>query len=273
VRSQLQRILASSAFANAERGSRFLQFVVEAALDGRAGEIKEYVIGVDVLGRSPSFDPKTDPIVRVEAGRLRARLNLFYQSEATRDAVLISLPKGGYVPEFSVHHLPRSSGKAKHPAALLFGGALLGLAVSALLLSYFRRAPEARDTVRLSIIPPRGAVIEQFAISPDGKQIAFSAVAAGRLQLWLRALDSLEANEGLARHGGRDLPILVARRPFSGIPRADYSEEDRHFWRTGPAAMPGRTVSRRDVGFCGSDCVRPAPERSSLSDSIGWRCA
>jgi hypothetical protein len=128
VRAQLQRILASSAFADAERGSRFLRFVVEAALDGRAGEIKEYVIGVEVLGRSPSFDPKTDPIVRVEAGRLRARLNSFYQSEAKRDAILISLPKGGYVPEFSERHLPKGAGKARHPAVLLFVGALLGQA-------------------------------------------------------------------------------------------------------------------------------------------------
>jgi hypothetical protein len=104
VRAQLQRILASSAFASAERGSKFLRFVVETALDGRAGEIKEYVIGVDVLGRSPSSDPKTDPVVRVEAGRLRSRLNSFYQSEGKRDAVLISLPKGSYVPEFSEHH-------------------------------------------------------------------------------------------------------------------------------------------------------------------------
>ena len=58
VRAQLQRILASSAFADAERGSRFLRFVAEVALEGRAGDIKEYVIGVEVLGRSPSFDPK-----------------------------------------------------------------------------------------------------------------------------------------------------------------------------------------------------------------------
>lgn len=193
MRAQLQRILASSAFADAERGSRFLRFVAEVALEGRAGDIKEYVIGVEVLGRSPSFDPKTDPIVRVEAGRLRARLNSFYQSEGKRDAVLISLPKGGYVPEFSEHHLPRRAWNARHPAVLLFAGALLGFTVSALLLFYFRRAPEAKDTLRLSVIPPRGAVIEQSAISPDGKQIAFSAVTAGKPQLWLRALDSLEA--------------------------------------------------------------------------------
>lgn len=193
MRGQLDRILASSAFADAERGSRFLRFVVDTTLEGRTGEIKESVIGVEVLGRSASFDPKTDPIVRVEAGRLRARLGKYYQSEGKGDPVLISLPKGGYVPQFSVHQLPAGARKGRHPATLLFAGVLLGFTVSALYLFYFQRVPKVRDTLRLSIIPPRGAVIEHSAISPDGKRIAFSAVTAGKLQLWVRALDSLEA--------------------------------------------------------------------------------
>ena len=70
VRAQLERILASAAFADAERASGFLRFVVERALEGRTAEIKESVIAVEVLGRNPSFDSKSDPIVRVEAGRL-----------------------------------------------------------------------------------------------------------------------------------------------------------------------------------------------------------
>jgi hypothetical protein len=69
VRAQLNRILASAAFVGSERASSFLSFLVERALDGRAGEIKESVIGVEVLGRRSSFDSKTDPIVRVEAAR------------------------------------------------------------------------------------------------------------------------------------------------------------------------------------------------------------
>jgi len=68
VRKQLDRILGSAAFAGADRSSRFLRFVVERALAGRKLEIKESTIGVEVLGRNPSFDPKTDPIVRTEAG-------------------------------------------------------------------------------------------------------------------------------------------------------------------------------------------------------------
>jgi hypothetical protein len=70
VRAQVERILASAAFADAERASNFLRFVVEHKLEGRASEIKEFVIAVEVLGRTSSFDSKTDPIVRVEAGRL-----------------------------------------------------------------------------------------------------------------------------------------------------------------------------------------------------------
>ena len=193
VRVQLQRILGSAAFADGERGSRFLRFVVEAAIEGRTGEIKESVIGVEVLGRSPSFDPKIDPIVRVEAGRLRTRLNTYYQGEGKVDPVLISLPKGGYVPEFSENKSATWTQRAWHPAMLLIAGALMALAVSSLLLSYFRRASESGDTLRLSILPPSGAVIEHSAISPDGKRIAFSAISAGKLQLWIRPLNSLEA--------------------------------------------------------------------------------
>src|SRR6516162_1706376 len=193
VRGQLDRILASATFVDAERGSRFLRFVVQAALEGRSGEVKETVIGVEVLGRSPSFDPKMDPIVRVEAGRLRARLSTYSQNEGKTDPILISLPKGGYLPQFSENKQAAGAQKINHPAVLLTAGALLGFAASALLLLHFRSASEPADTLRLSILPPRGAVLEYSVISPDGKRIALSAASAGKLHLWLRPLDSLDA--------------------------------------------------------------------------------
>ena len=161
VRAQLDRILASAAFADAERASRFLRFIVERKLEGRAGEIKEFVIAVEVLGRTATFDSKCDPIVRVEAGRLRGRLNCYYEDEGEEDCVLISLPKGRYVPEFSERRPPAAS---KRTAVL-----------------------------RLSILPPENAPFESFAVSPDGRKLAFTAALKGKLTLWLRALDSLEA--------------------------------------------------------------------------------
>ena len=192
MREQLDRILASAAFAGADRASGFLRFVIERTLDGCVSEIKESVIGVEVLGRSPSFDPKTDPIVRVEAGRLRARLGAYYQSEGRGDSVLIALPKGGYVPEFSERPLPAAPKRVTHPAILLAAGALLGIALTTVVLSYFRRAPNS-DVMRLFLLPPPHALIQQSAISPDGRNVAFSATSEGKLQLWVRPLDSLEA--------------------------------------------------------------------------------
>ena len=73
-RSQLEKILASPGFARNERLSRFLRFVVERHLEGRDHELKESVIGTEIFGRKPDYNPKNDAIVRTEARRLRALL-------------------------------------------------------------------------------------------------------------------------------------------------------------------------------------------------------
>lgn len=101
VRGQLRRILGSTLFLRSERLSRFLSFVVEETLQGRQSELKEYQVGVQVCGRNKSYDPRTDPVVRVEARRLRSTLDTYYVEDGLEDAVLISLPKGGYVPCFA----------------------------------------------------------------------------------------------------------------------------------------------------------------------------
>jgi TolB-like protein len=97
---QLNRILDSAAFRNVNRLRTFLRFVVEETLAGRQDEIKEYSVGVAVCGRPSNFNPKTDPIVRVDASRLRSRLKLYYETEGFQDEVRIELAKGNYVPIF-----------------------------------------------------------------------------------------------------------------------------------------------------------------------------
>jgi len=97
---QLDRILASREFSGAERMRRFLRLVVTETLAGRAGGLKEYAIGIGVFDRPQSFDPGSDPIVRVEARRLRAKLDNYYQGEGRGDSLLIELPKGRYSPRF-----------------------------------------------------------------------------------------------------------------------------------------------------------------------------
>src|SRR4026208_632212 len=100
VRQQLDRILASTTFQQVDRLKRFLQFIVTETLEHRGDELKEYVVGVQVFAKESSFDPRTDPLVRVQARRLRARLERYYQAEGRHDDVIIELPKGGYTPTF-----------------------------------------------------------------------------------------------------------------------------------------------------------------------------
>src|SRR5207302_2321135 len=92
VREALCRILASPMFANSARMSRFLQLAVERTLEQLGEELKEYVIGVEVFDRSSSFDPRIDPIVRVEARRLRSKLKTYYESTGSAEEVIVSLP-------------------------------------------------------------------------------------------------------------------------------------------------------------------------------------
>ena len=100
VRQQLSRILASKTFSQVERLKRFISFIVGETVGGRGGDLKEYVIGVQVFGKEPSFDPRTDPIVRVQARRLRTRLARYYRDEGNSDELIVDLPKGGYAPVF-----------------------------------------------------------------------------------------------------------------------------------------------------------------------------
>lgn len=100
IRKQLERVLASPQFSRSERLSRFLRFAVEAALAGELDRLKETNVGVEVFDRSPSYDPKVEPIVRVEARRLRERLEQYYLQKGRHDGLVILLPKGGYVPQF-----------------------------------------------------------------------------------------------------------------------------------------------------------------------------
>jgi serine/threonine-protein kinase len=86
--------------------SRFLQFVVERTLEDRGNELKEYVIGVEVFDRNASFDPRIDPIVRVEARRLRAKLKTYYESVGTEDELIVCLPTGSYTPVFTGRQAP-----------------------------------------------------------------------------------------------------------------------------------------------------------------------
>jgi len=99
IRRALTVIVASAAFAKAPRMCHLLRYLVEKSIAGKANEINEYTIGLDVFGRDPrTYDTGTDPLVRVQAGRLRARLKVYYAAATALSGVRISIPLGSYVP-------------------------------------------------------------------------------------------------------------------------------------------------------------------------------
>jgi eukaryotic-like serine/threonine-protein kinase len=106
IREHLEKILASRQFAGSERMCRFLKLAVEHALTGEQAPLKEYQIGVEVFDKAPSFDPRADPIVRVEARRLRVKLKKYYETEGAGDVAVIEIPERGYVATFREKEVP-----------------------------------------------------------------------------------------------------------------------------------------------------------------------
>lgn len=96
----LSRVLEHRSFAGATRLRQLLEYVVMRQLEGQGEEIKEYSIAVDVLDKPADFDPQTDSIVRVMLGRVRNALELYYATDGAGDRVHITIPRGGYQPQF-----------------------------------------------------------------------------------------------------------------------------------------------------------------------------
>jgi hypothetical protein len=101
VQAELGRILASPEFKTSKRCQDFLQFVVERALVGSSEDLKERTIGIEVFGRSPSYNTGTDGIVRINASEVRKRLAIYYADPSRLSECRIGLPIGSYVPQFT----------------------------------------------------------------------------------------------------------------------------------------------------------------------------
>jgi adenylate cyclase len=102
IRSQGERILNSPAFTRSSRSRKLLQYLLTQTLEGNAKRLKQYAIATKALGRGADFDPNIDPIVRLEASKLRRALEDYYLRAGARDRVRISIPKGSYVPAFEL---------------------------------------------------------------------------------------------------------------------------------------------------------------------------
>jgi len=220
VRRQLDRLLASSGFANAGRMSRFLKFVVERTLAGEGERLKEYVIGVEVFDRDTNYDPRVDSIVRVEAARLRTKLAEYYAGEGRGDTVVLTLPKGGYA---AVVRLDEHA------------GALNGAPVTNGTASLATRAPQIERTPRLAwrswavgalVSAAMGAVI--IAWAPSLAPVPALRLAVMPFTPEARTADSeavaLRLTEGVTAGLVRDGRFTVVA---SSAARAEYSSARR----------------------------------------------
>src|SRR3972149_11843160 len=97
---ELERILASPGFSRNDRLCNFLRFVVQQKIQGKDDQLKETVIGSEVFGRKSDYDPRHDPIVRMEAAKLRTRLAEYYSDSGAADPLQIEIPKGAYIPQW-----------------------------------------------------------------------------------------------------------------------------------------------------------------------------
>src|SRR5579864_7484187 len=105
VLEQLTRLLGSPQLRESHQLQAFLEFIVRETLAGHSDSLKEYLLGCNVFGRKPDYDPRIDGIVRVQATVLRKRLEKYYAGEGSMDPVVIDLPRGGYVPLFRLRQV------------------------------------------------------------------------------------------------------------------------------------------------------------------------
>lgn len=183
ITAALERAISGSELATSPRLAAFLRFVVAETLGGRGETLKGYTIAVEALGRPTSFDPQADPIVRVEATRLRRALDRYYATAGAADPLRITIPKGSYVPAFVLADpssapapeatapplpsrplpppatptaaiVPQRSRRMAMAAALA-AVAVLGAAALALVLPMLRAAPDTADRIRLPVIEVR----------------------------------------------------------------------------------------------------------------------
>src|SRR5271165_3586336 len=211
VRSALESVISSPAFAGSKRCQDFLRLAVERTLAGDLDALRERMIGVEMFGRPVDYDTSNDAVVRVRATEVRKRLSQHY-SDHPNPTVRIELSPGSYVPEFhwrvaappqkelKTNGIDVAPGSRSRRALLAPIAAALAV-VSVAVVVWLWRSPKTQAAVQLSLGLPQGVTLhrnwhpfEHVALSPDGNMLAFAASdSAGQSYLWVRPLSAPEA--------------------------------------------------------------------------------
>jgi Tol biopolymer transport system component len=206
IRAELERILASEVFSRSLQLRRFLAFIVDQRLAGQGHSIKESVLAHELYGKGTDFDGGTDPVVRVDARRLRDKLREYYEGRS--DPVVISLPKGSYVPVFEERHaLPAqpippvvSPEPEQAPRVQKLGRNRIAAGAVAVVAAMTAGALAWRALVGPASAPTQLFPMASFpgvegppALSPDGSLVAFAwagGAKAGPTDIYVKAVGS-----------------------------------------------------------------------------------
>jgi TolB-like protein/cytochrome c-type biogenesis protein CcmH/NrfG len=248
-RAQLERVLASGEFVASQRLRMFLQFVVEEALAGRAKQLKAYTIAIAALGRDPAFDSQNDPIVRMQAGRLRRRLERYYLGAGRSDPVRIEIPKGTYAPTFT---LLRDAARADEARE----GSLLS-----------RKRPWSHGLCALGALVVAALVlIAMISLQPEAPRSEAEASLPAAQQERGPAAIVLPFEDLSGSNDGGIFARGLTEELISNLMRFDelrlYSAHGSFLER--PTADPLELGARLDVGYVVKGSVRRTPDQIRL---------
>ena len=257
VRAALDRVLGAVGFANADRLSRFLRYLVEETLSGRADRLKEYVVGVEVFDRPDGYDPRTDSIVRVEARRLRAKLEEYYRGAGAADDVLIEIPRGGYGPVLrrrvkavatvEARDTQAAAGRSWRPRGIIAAAVAVLVVITVVIAARWAPPGVSADAssaagVRIAVMP-----FEVFTMDPDVAMTAArvtDAVTAELSRLDTVSVVSRTSAEAAAR-GGQPVREIARTLGADFIMEGSVAVGARR--PEDPAALQRLTVSARLV--------------------------
>ena len=198
VREELARVLSCHEFRSSKRSQEFLRYVVEHTLSGRTDMLKERTIGIEVFGRSTSYEPSDDATVRVKAGDVRKRLGLYYAEQGAHNPVRIEVPAGTYVPEFRLSEVQAAVESPVSPAVVV---------------------PDSAAMVPVPAVQPRRFGWLYFAAG-----VLLITILIG-VALWMRARPAETALDQFwspVLKGTSPVSLCVAFVPVYGLNHGDY---------------------------------------------------
>jgi TolB-like protein/Tfp pilus assembly protein PilF len=277
IRTELDRMAVSEVFLSSPQLVAFLRYVVEATLEGKQDRIKAYTIGIEVLRRDVKFDPQLDPIVRVEATRLRRALERYYAGTGADDPIIIDLPRGTYVPTFRLREIPDESivpfaNSRQRFAATLRSRPIAASLVALLLIAFvvgIGIAVRFQTQSTNSVVTQRASnglpivVVQPFSVQGSPGPGAISA-----------AVLSEKMRNGFARFDSINIISLSApgSRSPSVEPRADYRFEGLiNYLQDGETIVQVSLLDAKDGSVVWTrtfDRISPSQDSAATEESI-----